>query len=57
MFAREFLRPQAYDYLDRSDLRPALVAMARDIGDARRRVVTRKARRSQRHMRRRQVRA
>ena len=46
MFAREFVRPQAYDYLDRSDLRPALVAMARDIGDARRRVMTRKARRS-----------
>jgi predicted ATP-grasp superfamily ATP-dependent carboligase len=45
-FARDFLRPQAYDYLDRRDLRPALVAVARDIGDARRRLVTRKARKS-----------
>lgn len=37
MFASEFLRPQAYDYLDRSDLRPAGVAIVRDVVDARRR--------------------
>jgi predicted ATP-grasp superfamily ATP-dependent carboligase len=36
-FAGEFLRPQAYDYVDRSDLRPAWVAFVRDVGDARRR--------------------
>jgi predicted ATP-grasp superfamily ATP-dependent carboligase len=47
MFAREFLRPQAYDYLDCRDLRPALTALTRDIGDARRRQVTKKARKSQ----------
>jgi predicted ATP-grasp superfamily ATP-dependent carboligase len=37
-FAGEFLRPQAYDYVDRRDLRPALVAFARDAGEIRRRL-------------------
>ena len=47
MFARDFLRHQAYDYLDRNDPRPTFVAFARDIGDARRRVLTRNIRKSQ----------
>jgi predicted ATP-grasp superfamily ATP-dependent carboligase len=29
VFARDFLRRQAYDYVDRGDLRPAVVALAR----------------------------
>jgi glutathione synthase/RimK-type ligase-like ATP-grasp enzyme len=33
MFAREFLRPQAYDYVDRKDLKPALVASALEIAE------------------------
>jgi predicted ATP-grasp superfamily ATP-dependent carboligase len=40
MFVREFLRPQSYDYFHRDDLRPAWVALARDLGEARRRFVT-----------------
>ncbi len=40
MFMREFLRPQAYDYVEPSDLRPAWVALVRDVGDTRRRFVT-----------------
>jgi predicted ATP-grasp superfamily ATP-dependent carboligase len=37
MFAREFLRPQGYDYVDRSDVKPALVAIARGAAGASRR--------------------
>jgi hypothetical protein len=48
LFAREFFRRQAYDYLDRRDLRPALVAIAIDLGAARDRLLTRQTRRSQR---------
>jgi hypothetical protein len=40
-FAGDFLRPQAYDYVDRCDLRPALVAFRRDAGDIRRRLSVR----------------
>jgi hypothetical protein len=37
LFGREFLRRQAYDYVDRGDLRPTLVAMARGTAGACRR--------------------
>jgi predicted ATP-grasp superfamily ATP-dependent carboligase len=37
VFAREFLRRQAYDYVDRGDLRPAVVALARGTAGACRR--------------------
>jgi predicted ATP-grasp superfamily ATP-dependent carboligase len=42
-FAGDFLRPQAYDYVDRRDLRPAVVAFRRDAGDIRRRLVVKAA--------------
>jgi predicted ATP-grasp superfamily ATP-dependent carboligase len=38
-FAGDFLRAQAYDYVDRRDLRPALVAFRGDAGDIRRRLM------------------
>jgi predicted ATP-grasp superfamily ATP-dependent carboligase len=34
VFARDFLRRQAYDYVDRGDLRPAVVALARGTAGA-----------------------
>ncbi len=43
-FAGDFLKAQAYDYLDRRDLRPALVAFWRDAGDIRRNLMARVAR-------------
>jgi hypothetical protein len=45
MFAGAFFRRQAYDYLDRHDLRPAWTAFARDVGGARRRFIDRRLRR------------
>jgi predicted ATP-grasp superfamily ATP-dependent carboligase len=38
-FAGEFLRAQAYDYVDRQDLRPAFVAFRQDAGALRRRLM------------------
>ncbi len=36
-FARDLLRPQAYDFVDRTDLRPAWAALGADVGRAGRR--------------------
>ena len=38
-FAKDFLRRQSYDYVDRGDLRPAFVALAREVSVARRKIV------------------
>ena len=38
-FAKDFLRRQSYDYVDRDDLRPAFVALAREVALARRKIV------------------
>jgi hypothetical protein len=38
-FAGDFLRPQGYDYVDRRDLRPALVAFRQDAGEIPRRLM------------------
>ena len=46
-FAGEFLRAQSYDYVDRRDLRPALVAFWRDAVEIRRRLMVRAARATQ----------
>jgi glutathione synthase/RimK-type ligase-like ATP-grasp enzyme len=47
MFAREFIRRQGYDYVDRSDLKPAFVALARGLRGARHRAQVKLAARSQ----------
>ena len=39
IFARDFLRRQSYDYVDRGDLGPAFVALAGDVGVARRSLI------------------
>ena len=38
-FAKDFFRRQSYDYVDRGDLRPAFVALAREVNLARRKIV------------------
>ena len=39
IFAKDFLHRQSYDYFDRTDLRPAFVALAREVGVVRRMVI------------------
>jgi hypothetical protein len=39
IFAKDFFHRQSYDYVDRTDLRPAIVAVAADMGRARRKAV------------------
>ncbi len=39
IFAKDFLRRQSYDYMDRTDLVPAFVALAGDVRRSRRRLV------------------